>query len=231
MKNILWDIDGTLLNFDLAETAALNKCFEIFDLNQPDDKMVNDYKNINDSYWERLERNEITREEVLVGRFKEFFRDYGIDDKLASPFNYNFQVELGKTYIFNPHGDELVRKFFGVYDQYAVTNGSLIAQRGKLEGSDLNKFFKKSFISELVGFEKPDKRFFDHVFKEIGSNNLEDYVIIGDSLTSDMLGGINANIKTIWYNPEGKENYLDLAIDREIRSLKEVEKVLGEIFI
>lgn len=231
MKNILWDIDGTLLNFDLAETAALNKCFEIFNLNQPDDKMVNDYKNINDSYWERLERNEITREEVLVGRFKEFFRDYGIDDKLASPFNYNFQVELGKTYIFNPYGDELVRKFFGVYDQYAVTNGSLIAQRGKLEGSDLNKFFKKSFISELVGFEKPDKRFFDHVFKEIGSNNLEDYVIIGDSLTSDMLGGINANIKTIWYNPEGKENYLDLAIDREIRSLKEVEKVLGEIFI
>lgn len=231
MKNILWDIDGTLLNFDLAETAALNKCFEIFNLNQPDDKMVKNYKKINDSYWKKLERNEITREEVLVGRFEEFFRDYGIDVDLASRFNYNFQVELGKTYIFNPHGDELVRKFFGVYDQYAVTNGSLIAQRGKLEGSGLNKLFKKSFISELVGFEKPDKRFFDHVFKEIGSNNLEDYVIIGDSLTSDMLGGINANIKTIWYNPECIENYLDIPIDREIRSLKEVEKVLGEIFI
>lgn len=230
MKKILWDIDGTLLNFDFAETAAINKCFEIFDLEKPSDDMLRTYKKINNMYWERLERNEITRDEVLLGRFQEFFTRYGIDTKIVDDFNYNYQIELGNTYVFNPYGKESVEKLSKKYDQYAVTNGSLTAQKGKLDGSNLNKIFKDSFISELIGFEKPDKRFFDYVFDKIGSDKRDDYVIIGDSLTSDMLGGKNAKIKTIWFNPNKKENHLDLAIDYEISSLKDVEEGLIKVF-
>ena len=97
----------------------------------------------------------------------------------------------------------------------------------------INRFriiFKKSFISELVGFEKPDPRFFDYVFEKIGSYDLDDYVIIGDSLTSDMLGGKNAKIKTIWFNPGRDENHLNLPIDFEIKSLKEVPDSLTKLF-
>lgn len=230
MKKILWDIDGTLLNFGLAETAALNKCFEIFNLVRLTDEMINDYKSINDIYWKKLERNEVTRAQVLVGRFRDFFDKYGIDKSIAEEFNQNFQIELGKTYVFNPYGKEIVKKLIGKYDQYAVTNGSLTAQKGKLEGSDLNNILKDSFISELVGFEKPDIRFFDYVFEKIGDYDHKNYVIIGDSLTSDMQGGINANIKTIWFNPDSKENYLNLPIDAETRSLKEIENIISQIF-
>lgn len=230
MKKILWDIDGTLLNFDLAETAAIYKCFEIFNLNKPSENMIKTYKDINDSYWKRLERNEITRDEVLLGRFREFFARFGLRTDIVEDFNEKFQIELGKTYVFNPYGEEIIKKLAESYDQYAVTNGSLTAQRGKLEGSNLNNIFKKSFISELVGFEKPDTRFFDYVFEKIGSYDLDDFVIIGDSLTSDMLGGKNAKIKTIWFNPEGKENSLNIDLDYEISSLDETEKALVEIF-
>lgn len=230
MKKILWDIDGTLLNFDLAETAAINKCFEIFSLTKPTEEMLKIYKDINNIYWQRLERNEITRDEVLLGRFRDFFNKYGIDTKIVEDFNDNYQIQLGKTYVFNPFGKEIVRKLSTKYDQYAVTNGSLTAQKGKLEGSDLNKILLASFISEKIGFEKPDKRFFDYVFDKIGSHDLEDYVIIGDSLTSDMLGGVNAKIKTIWFNPENKSNHLNLPIDREIKSLKDADKAIIEIF-
>ena len=230
MKKILWDIDGTLLNFDLAETAAIYKCFEIFNLDKPSEDMLKTYKVINDSYWKRLERNEITRDEVLLDRFREFFARFGLRTDIVEDFNEKFQIELGKTYVFNPYGEEIVKKLAESYDQYAVTNGSLTAQRGKLEGSNLNNIFKKSFISELVGFEKPDTRFFDYVFEKIESYDLDDYVIIGDSLTSDMLGGKNAKIKTIWFNPEGKENSLNLDLDYEISSLDETEKALVEIF-
>lgn len=230
MKKILWDIDGTLLNFDLAETAAINKCFEIFSLTKPTEEMLKVYKDINNIYWQRLERNEITRDEVLLGRFRDFFNKYDIDTKIVEDFNYNYQIQLGKTYVFNPFGKEIVRKLSTKYDQYAVTNGSLTAQKGKLEGSDLNKILLASFISEKIGFEKPDKRFFDYVFDKIGSHDLEDYVIIGDSLTSDMLGGVNAKIKTIWFNPENKANHLNLPIDREIKSLKDADKAIIEIF-
>ena len=230
MKKILWDIDGTLLNFDLAETAAIYKCFEIFNLDKPSEDMLKTYKVITDSYWKRLERNEITRDEVLLDRFREFFARFGLRTDIVEDFNEKFQIELGKTYVFNPYGEEIVKKLAESYDQYAVTNGSLTAQRGKLEGSNLNNIFKKSFISELVGFEKPDTRFFDYVFEKIESYDLDDYVIIGDSLTSDMLGGKNAKIKTIWFNPEGKENSLNLDLDYEISSLDETEKALVEIF-
>ena len=159
-----------------------------------------------------------------------FFSEYGIDRSIASDFNKTYQEELGKTYVFNPYGKEIIEKLHGKYDQYAVTNGSLTAQKGKLDGSGLNKIFIKSFISELVGYEKPDERFFDYVFDHIGSRNLDDYVIIGDSLTSDMLGGIRSKIKTVWFNPNALENTLNLDIDYEIRSLKEVDGLIDKIF-
>lgn len=230
MKKILWDIDGTLLNFDLAETIAINNCFDIFDLEKPTEEMIRAYKKINTNYWERLERNEVTRAEVLVGRFKDFFDKFEIKFDNVSDFNHSYQVQLGKTYVFNPHGKEVVKKLASHYEQYAVTNGSLTAQKGKLEGSSLNNILQDSFISELIGYEKPDKRFFAYVFDKIGSHELDDYVIIGDSLTSDMLGGVKAKIKTIWYNPRAKENHLNLPIDIEIRSLGEVENALVKIF-
>lgn len=229
MKKILWDIDGTLLNFNLAETYAINECFKKHGLSKPSEEMVKDYKIINDSYWKKLERGEVSREKVLVGRFEDFFDKYKIKAS-ASDFNKDFQIELGRTYAFNPRGAEVIRKLSKDYDQYAVTNGSLTAQEGKLQRSGLADIFIYSFISELVGYEKPDQRFFDEVFDKIGSRSKDDYAIIGDSLTSDMQGGINVGIKTIWYNPDKMDNYLSLPIDYEVETLAQIPHFLEKIF-
>ena len=72
-KVIFSDIDGTLLNFAEAEKAAIRTCFGMFELGECTDEMLADYSEINRNYWKRLERGEISKKEVLEGRFREFF--------------------------------------------------------------------------------------------------------------------------------------------------------------
>lgn len=226
IKYILWDIDGTLLNFSMAEANAMRACFAEYNLGELSDDRLEVYKNINDKYWKRLERGEISRIEVLEGRFKEFFSQYGYNTDVVSDFNISYQENLGKTYVFNDNAYETVIKLNNKYSQYAATNGSIIAQKGKLKGAGLDGVLKDVFISELIGYEKPSEKFFSYIFDSIGSYKREEYVIIGDSLTSDMAGGNRAGIKTIWFNPDGLSNPNNVDYDYEIKNLSEVLNIL-----
>ncbi|EGC82398.1 YjjG family noncanonical pyrimidine nucleotidase [Anaerococcus prevotii] len=226
IKYILWDIDGTLLNFSMAESNAMRACFAEYNLGELSDDRLEVYKNINDKYWKRLERGEISRIEVLEGRFKEFFSQYGYNTDVVSDFNISYQENLGKTYVFNDNAYETVIKLNNKYSQYAATNGSIIAQKGKLKGAGLDGVLKDVFISELIGYEKPSEKFFSYIFDSIGSYKREEYVIIGDSLTSDMAGGNRAGIKTIWFNPDGLSNPNNVDYDYEIKNLSEVLNIL-----
>ncbi|MDO5026351.1 MAG: YjjG family noncanonical pyrimidine nucleotidase [Tissierellia bacterium] len=229
IKYVLWDVDATLLNFSLAESAAMRSCFNLYGFeNLTDDKLM-DYKKINQSYWKRLERGEITRKDVLEGRFYEFFKKYSYDVDKVADFNLSFQKALGQTYVFNDRAKETIDRLSSFYDQYAVTNGSVTAQEGKLKGSGLDKQLKDVFISEKIGYEKPAKEFFDYVFKSIGSYDKSKYIIIGDSLTSDIKGGNIAGIKTVWFNPSLKINETTINPDFEIDRLDQVIEILGEI--
>lgn len=226
IKYILWDIDGTLLNFSMAEANAMRACFAEYNLGTLSDDRLSVYKNINDKYWKRLERGEISRIEVLEGRFREFFSLYGYSTDVVSDFNISYQENLGKTYVFNDNAYETVIKLNSKYNQYAATNGSIIAQKGKLKGAGLDGVLKDVFISELIGYEKPSEKFFSYIFNSIGSNNREEYVMIGDSLTSDITGGNRAGIKTIWFNPYSLENPNNIVYDYEIKNLGEVLNIL-----
>lgn len=203
IKAVLWDIDGTLLNFKRAQYVALYKCFAYFD-EHIDDEMVEVYDRINHSYWLMLEKGEISKSELLVKRFVVFFRKYGINID-PEEFNEMYQVELGNTYVFNDHGYETVKelKNRGII-QFAVTNGTKVAQNGKLRGSGLDKLLDEIFISEDIGFEKPDKRFFEPVIDKLREYEIEknECVIVGDSDSSDIQGGINAGIRTVHYTDE-----------------------------
>ena len=203
VKAVLWDIDGTLLNFKRAQYVALYKCFAYFD-EHLDDGMVEVYDRINHSYWLMLEKGEISKSELLVKRFVVFFRKYGINID-PEEFNEMYQVELGNTYVFNDHGYETVKelKNRGII-QFAVTNGTKVAQNGKLRGSGLDKLLDEIFISEDIGFEKPDKRFFEPVIDKLREYGIEknECVIVGDSDSSDIQGGINAGIRTVHYTDE-----------------------------
>lgn len=222
-KVILWDIDGTLLNFDKAEKYALRQCFVKFHLKECTDDMISRYAEINKRYWKRLETGEITKEQVLLDRFSEFFQQEHICCHNIKEFNDEYQMRLGDKIFFNDDSKSLLERLKGKAKQYAVTNGTYVAQKRKLENSGLNVLFDGIFISDQIGFEKPDIRFFDHIWKQTGIYEKKDVLIVGDSLTSDMQGGNNAGIRCCWYNPGDKENNTNIKINYLIHDLNEVE--------
>ena len=226
IKVILWDIDGTLLNFKEAEEYAIKACFSQFDIGLCSEEMLAEYSLINQSYWQQLERGEITKKQVFEGRFHEFFTNHQIDTSIIPMFNQEFQIQLGNTVRFNDNSYELVMTLRDKVKQYAVTNGSKIAQKRKLAKSGLAEIFDDIFISEEVGIEKPMPGFFDAVWNQIGNYQKNEVMIVGDSLTSDMQGGNNAGILCCWYNPQKTPNTSNLKIDYEITSLTQIPDLI-----
>ena len=226
IKTILWDVDRTLLDFDAAERAAIQSLFVEFGLGECSDEQVARYSVLNMKYWEKLERGEITKPQVLVGRFEEFFAEEGIDVSLAPQFNDAYQLRLGDTIVYRDDSYEIVKSLRGKVRQCVVSNGTVVAQRKKLTRSGLGALMDGVFLSEQLGAEKPKKEFFDQVFAAIGPVEKSETMIVGDSLTSDIRGGDNAGIVTCWYNPEGIKAPEGYRIDHEIRDLHEVYGLL-----
>lgn len=223
---ILWDVDGTLLNFLAAEKAAMEGCYAHFGLGTLSPEQMEEYSQLNRSYWQRLERGELTKQQVLEERFREFFGRHGIDQELAAPFNRLYQEKLGDTVCFQDEADKLISRLRGRVRQYAATNGTRIAQERKLRKSGLDQLLDGVFISEIVGAEKPSPLFFDQVLKAIGPVERERVLMVGDSLTSDMAGGLNAGVRCCWYNPQGFPAPEGLRPDWEITDLNQVEELL-----
>ena len=226
IRTILWDVDGTLLNFRAAESAAIKQCFRDFGLGECDDAVVARYSRLNNSYWERLETGELTKAQVLYGRFAEFFAAEGIDFDRIDDFNAVYQRCLGDSICYMDDSYTLIAGLRGRVRQYAVTNGTVTAQERKLQKSGLGALFDGVFISDRVGFEKPSAEYFDLVLAAIGPVEKDETMIVGDSLTSDIRGGNNAGIVTCWYNPAGLPNDKGVRVDWEIRNLHEVEALL-----
>ena len=227
IRVILWDIDGTLLDFAAAEREAIRGCFATFGLGECTDEMLARYSVINRQHWEKLERKELTKPQVLIGRFEVFFAEEGLVADCAA-FNDEYQIRLGDTVCFHDDGYKLVQQLKGRVRQYAVTNGTKVAQQRKLRNSGLDVLLDGVFISEDIGAEKPDIAFFHPVWETIGSYASDEVLIVGDSLTSDMQGGNNAGIRCCWYNPKGVPAPEHLKIDYNIRDLREILTILEQ---
>lgn len=227
-KYLLWDIDGTVLDFLAAERAAIRQLFEKYGFGSCSDEMLRRYSEINVKYWQALERNEMTKAEILIGRFREFFSEEGIDVKYAEAFNSDYQIALGDTIVFCDDAKEILKEEKKSFTLIAITNGTKTAQTKKLWNSGLDKIFDYIFISEDVGYEKPNKEFFDAVIGKAGIEELSEILIIGDSLTSDIAGGKNINVDTCWYNPTGKENNTDVIPTFCINNLHELENIIKD---
>lgn len=225
-KVVLWDIDGTLLDFEKAEEAGIRGCFAHYNLGECTNEMLEHYKVINRGYWQAMERGEIEKPVLLVKRFEDFLNAFGLDSSVAAGFNELYQILLGETVVFTPHARETIQALKGKVLQCAVTNGTKVAQDGKLKNSKLDKEFDHIFISEVVGIEKPNVGFFDAVFAEIGEYAKDEVLIVGDSLTSDIQGGVNAGIKTCWFNPKGMENTSKLQPDYVITDVAKVLEIV-----
>lgn len=225
ITTILWDIDGTLLDFHKAERWSIKKCFSQIGFDGCDDAFIDRYSTLNRRYWDMLERGEITIDRLLTERFVEFFKqeNIGLDD--AVKFNYNYQMGLGQVAFPMDDSINLVKKLKGKVKQYAVTNGAALSQHHKLMNSGLDALLDGCFISQEIGYDKPRSEFFDAVFRQIKAKRSET-AIVGDSLSSDMAGANNAGILGIWYNPDKKKNDTTVKVDAEIKNLWEIESFI-----
>lgn len=223
---ILWDVDGTLLDFPAAERQSLLDAFAHFDLGPCPEDRVARYSKLNASYWKRLERGEITKNELLPGRFREFFQQEGIHFDRYWDFNDFYQLRLGENATPQDDSWALVASLRGRVKQYAVTNGTKVAQDIKLDRSGLAELLDGIFISEVVGAEKPDPAFFAPVFQAMGPVDKGRVLMVGDSLTSDMQGANNVGIPCCWYDPKDKPLPDHLRIDFHISHLRQVVEIL-----
>ena len=153
ITTILWDVDGTLLDFLAAEKAAIRTLFAEFGFGECTDEAIARYSKINRRYWEKLENGELTKPEVLVGRFREFFETEGLDVTAAPAFNERYQVCLGDTIVFRDDSYEIVKSLRGRVKQYVVSNGTVLAQTKKLRLSGLGELMDGIFLSEELGAE------------------------------------------------------------------------------
>lgn len=228
IKAILWDLDGTLMDFKISEKTSLKRTFVHFGLPECDDETVEVYSKINQSYWEKLERGEVTKEQVLRCRFEDFLALQNIDIS-ATEFCKEYETGLADVVVYLDDSFEILERLkHDGYIQLAVTNGAKNVQRRKLKNSHFDQIFDEVFISDEVGFEKPSVKFFDAVKKSIPNLSNDEIIIVGDSLTSDIKGGNNAGIKTCWYNPSKKELMQEYSIDYQIAKLDEIFDILEQ---
>ncbi len=229
MKNIvLFDLDDTLLDFHKAEEVAVKKTFSQLGI-PPADAIAARYSEINRSQWELLEKGELTREQVLLRRFRLLFDELGIPCREQDAQHiYEYLLSIGHYFIDG--AEELLQTLYPLYDLYIVSNGTAHVQDGRIASAGIAPYFQDIFISQRVGVNKPDARFFDRCFAAMPPGARERAVIVGDSLTSDIQGGRNAGIRTCWSNPHGKPPRADIPADYEFAALAELPALLKRVF-
>ena len=223
---LLLDLDDTILDFHKAERIALSKTFRDFSL-EPTEEVLDLYHKINKWHWEQLELGVMSRDQVLVGRFAQLFGELGMEvDAAACMKQYEQNLSIG--HYFLPGAEETVKRLHENYRLFLVSNGTATVQHSRLTSAGLYPYFEQIFISQEIGFNKPDKAYFDRCFQRIPGFAPEKALMVGDSLTSDIKGGINAGLRTVWVNPKHTP-FSDIRPDYEIEALSQLETILEEL--
>jgi len=227
ITTLFWDIDDTLLDFKRGEAISIRQTLAHIGIS-PTDEVVRLYSEINESLWKRLERGEVTREQILVGRFEMLFSKLGFAGDAPAAQELYFSC-LGEQHDFVNGAEAVLDALRGRYRMIAVSNGTTVIQNKRLLASGLDRYFDRIFLSQEIGAEKPSETFFDACFAALPDIRRDEVLIIGDSLTSDMRGGETAGLHTCWFNPHGKSNQAGVRVDYEIASLTELLPLLKQI--
>jgi 2-haloacid dehalogenase len=217
----LWfDADGTLFDYNRAEATSFRKAFELLRF-QFEDRYLDAYQQINRELWQALERHEITPAALRLRRFELLLEALQLTGS-ADDLNVAYVEQLGLCTDLMDGAYEVLEKLHGRCRIALVTNGLEAVQRSRMEHSTIRSFITELIISEEVGAAKPQAAYFDAAFARTGHPPKRDVLIIGDSLTSDMQGGVDYGIDTCWYNPAGEPRPEGLSVTYEIRDLHEL---------
>ncbi len=221
-KYLLFDADNTLLDFDKAEEEALRETLSLSPLGFTEE-IHRRYHIINDIEWKKLERGETTRDRLRVERFSKLYSEFGIDgEKYGNRTADIYTDKLSCQGQLIDHATEVIKTLSEKYDCYIVTNGITDVQRSRLSRTDLLPYIRYTFISQEMGCEKPSPVVFEKILKYIGDSDKSKYLVIGDSLSSDITGAVAAGIDSVWIS-DGES---DLPTYR-IGKLTELYSILG----
>ena len=218
------DLDDTILDFRKAERIAISKTIREFGV-EPTEEVLARYHVINKWHWEQLELGKLTRAEVLVNRFAVLFRELGTAvDAAACAKAYERNLSIGHWFL--PGAEEAVEYLSKRYRLFLASNGTAVVQKGRMTSANLYRFFEQVFVSQEIGHNKPSRDYFEGCFARIPDFDPAKAIMVGDSLSSDIQGGINAGIRTVWVNPSRGENTTAIRPDYEIEALSQLPSLL-----
>lgn len=224
-RNLLFDLDDTLLDFGVARLTALRGMCEAHAFTFDEDLFAR-FNHINDGLWKAYEEGRISQTEVLHSRHVLLFKEYGHDVDGAL-LDDTYKQHLSQGYHAIEGALELILELKEHFGLYIVSNGVATIQDSRLRGSGLHPHFRGVFVSSDTGYQKPQKGFFDHVFARIPDFSPAETLMIGDSLSADITGGHRAGIDTCWFNPHGKHNPIDVQPTYEIRHYDDLRAIVG----
>ena len=201
---LLFDIDNTLMDFTAGEKTALFQTMEELGIPLAEADYER-YLEINRAAWARFEAGELDSKAVQRVRFEHFAAHLGHDTEKGTGMNARYVEYLGQQAILLPGAMELLTRLSSRYKLAVATNGLTLVQRARLQKSGFLPLLSGVFISQEMGVQKPDKSYYEAIFSAFGNDAREKYLMIGDSLSADISGGVNAGIDTCWYHPVGDE--------------------------
>lgn len=222
---LLFDVDDTLLNFEACEFPAFKQALNGNGITV-NEEHFEIYKLINHELWQHFESGVYSKKEILTLRFDLLFVQLGVFGD-AGQVSHDFLVAMGDHIDYEPGAKRLMDDLKGKATMAIITNGAELAQKGKLKQTGLGDYFDHVFVSDAAGFHKPQMEFFDMVANEIPNFEKSKAVIIGDGIASDILGGMNYGMDTIWYNKWKKSLPEDIKATYIIEDLKALYDILG----
>ena len=221
---ILFDADGTLLDFERSEYEALSDVLSEFGIpDTPENHKI--YSAANAEQWRLLEKGLVSRAELRINRFHKFLNAIGFSASSYAMADSYMHALAKKSHLLDG-AFELCRELCRDCELYIITNGFRFIQQGRFNPSPIAPFFRDVFISEDIGVEKPDIAFFDHVKAHIPNFRSESTLVVGDSLSSDIAGGIGVGLDVCWYNPKKKTPPADMKITYTVSELSEILSIV-----
>lgn len=223
----LFDLDDTLLDFRESERLCFKRCMHDFGVEQQKiEKIFKDYQLFNDELWRLFEKNETTKDELKVERFRRTFAHNKLDinPEMASQ---RYLDALPSSVVLMDGAVEICEwlKQFGQIG--VITNGIQSVQHQRIENSPLNKAFDFVCVSEECGHAKPDVRFFEYTASFAKNFRKEKTIVIGDRFDADIVGANNFGVDSCWFNPHQKESGQTLTPTFEIQKLRQLKELLN----
>ena len=229
-KTILLDIDNTLFDYLKAENYAVRTTFEDFGFftsvsESKFEEVKKEYRNINDLLWEKLEKGEITSSKLKIERFRILFEKINLSYS-SEEFSKQYLKRLGEGAFLFDGAEELCRYLHGKYKLGIITNGMKEVQYSRVENSAIGKYIDKIIVSDDIGISKPNAGIFEYALKKLGIEDKKESIMVGDSLSADIQGGINFGIDTCWVNLQKEYSDGKIKPKYTVTSLEEIYRIL-----